>query len=202
MSLEECSKLESCVHGSIEAQSFSFWALASVFAFLKDVGCAPEEEIFHRLILSLNLSLSSQAKAAFSVLAFLKQKRHETLVSHLPASTHSSVKHALLTAPSTSNLFAEMVITDSLTQVREDSHLTLMKNLSSSKGGKGSASSSSSSGQRNGSLTSSPSPSTTYSRTSWNQRGTKRPASPSPSRRPKSALKAAKRSPAKPTFCK
>ena len=51
---EECAKLESCVRGFIESQSFSFWALAIIFAFLKDSGSAPEEDIFDQLVTSLN----------------------------------------------------------------------------------------------------------------------------------------------------
>ena len=191
MTLDECSKLESCVCGLMEAQSSSFWALPSAFAFLKEAGCASGEENFHCLVSSLNLFLSSQAKAAFSVSAFMKQKHRKTLVSHLPASTHSSVKHALLTAPSKDTLFAKKVIGDSLTQVREDSHLTLMKNFSSNNGDKGLASSTSTPSQRKGSSSASLSSfaATNFLHPStWNQRGSKRSASPSPSRCPKSTL--------------
>ena len=74
----------------------------------------------------------------------MKQKCREMLVLYLPATTHLSVKHALLTIPSSDSPFTEVVIGDSLTQVREDSHLTLLKNLSS---GKGSVLSSSTSSQ-------------------------------------------------------
>ena len=59
MSLDECSKLESCVSGLVESQSFSFWALATVFAFLKDSTCAPEDDIFHRLLTSLTVALNA-----------------------------------------------------------------------------------------------------------------------------------------------
>ena len=100
MSLDECVKLESCVCGLVEAQSFSFWALATVFAFLKDSGCAPDNNIFYHLVTSLTVSLNAEAKAAFSATNFMKQKHRETLVSNLPVATHASVKHALLTTPS------------------------------------------------------------------------------------------------------
>ena len=76
----------------------------------------------------------------------MNQKRRETLVCHLPAVTH--VSQTRLIDYSSESLFAEEVIRDLLTQVREDSHLSLLKNLSSGKGGKGSASSSSTSSQR------------------------------------------------------
>ena len=102
------------------------------------------------MISSLQVSLNSQAKASFALPSFLKQKRRETLVSHLPTVTHASVKHALLTSLSSSSLFSEDVIRESLTQVKEDSHLKLLKNLSSNRGGKQTASSASTSGQRNG----------------------------------------------------
>ena len=108
----------------------------------------PEEAILHQLISSLQVSLSSQAKTSFASVSFLKQKQWETLVSHLPTVTHASVKHTLLMSPSSSSLFSEDVIRESLTQVKEDSHLKLLENLSSSRGGKQTASSASSSGQR------------------------------------------------------
>ena len=144
------TKLETCIRGMIESQSFSLWAFAFVFAFLKDSGCAPKEAIFHQLISSLHVSLSSQAKASFASTSFLKQNRHDTLVSHLPTVTYASVKHAVLTTPSLSSLSSEDVIRESLTQVKEDSLLKLLKNISSSRGGKQTASSASSWGQRRG----------------------------------------------------
>ena len=57
ISLEEMCKLETCIHGMIESQSFSLWVLASTFAFLKDSAFAPEDQIFHQLISSLQISL-------------------------------------------------------------------------------------------------------------------------------------------------
>ena len=49
-SFDELAKLESCLRGMIESQSFSLWALTSVFTFLKDYGCVPKEDSFHQLI--------------------------------------------------------------------------------------------------------------------------------------------------------
>ena len=66
-------------------------------------------------------------------------------MSHLVGSTH-----ALLSTPSASALFDEDVILQSLTQLRDDSQLSLLKNLSSLKGGKQLASTASSSGPRRG----------------------------------------------------
>ena len=168
--LDECAKLKSCIRGFIKSQSFSFWALATVFAFLKDSGCEPECDIFHRLVTSLTVLLNSQAKAAFSATSFMKQKCRETLVLHLLVVTHASVKHALVTTPSSDTLFAEEVIRDSLTQVREDSQLTLLKNLSFGKGGKGFTLSTSTSGQRRSALSSSV-PSSSSARTSAESSG-------------------------------
>ena len=83
----------------------------------------------------MTATLSSQAKASFSVVAILQQVRKEPYASHLPGSTHISVKHSLLSVPSTSTLFSEEVIHALLTQVKDDSQLYLLKNLSSLKGG-------------------------------------------------------------------
>ena len=67
--------------------------------------------------------------ATISSASFLKQKRHEALVSHLLASTHDSVKVALLVTPSLSLLFSDGVINASLTQVKEDLRIKLLPNL-------------------------------------------------------------------------
>ena len=91
ISLEECSRLENCIRGLVESQSYSSWAMAAVFAFLHEAGVVPEDESFHRLVSSLSVALNSQAKASLSSASFLKQKRRETYVSHLPSSTHDSV---------------------------------------------------------------------------------------------------------------
>ena len=82
----------------------------------------------------MTTALTSQAKASLSVAAFLQQVRKKSYVSHLPGFTHPSVKHALLSTPSTSTLFSEEVIRALLTQVKDDSQLFLLKNLSSLKG--------------------------------------------------------------------
>ena len=73
------------------------------------------------------------------VAAFLKQKRREARVSHLPPYTHDSVKLSLLSSPSSSFLFSEDLIKESLTQVKENSQFKLLANLSSFRGGKQSA---------------------------------------------------------------
>ena len=69
---------------------------------------------------------------------------------------------------STSSLFAEEVHKESLTQLKEDSQLKLPKNLSTSMGGKQSASAASFSGARHASSTSGPQ---AYSRFSKNSSG-------------------------------
>ena len=35
LSLEQSHKLEACIRGQVESQSFSLWVLASIFEFLK-----------------------------------------------------------------------------------------------------------------------------------------------------------------------
>ena len=64
-----------------------------------------EDFVFCQLIVSMTTALNSQAKASFSVAAFLRQVRRELFVSHLPGSTHPSVKHDLLSTSSTPALF-------------------------------------------------------------------------------------------------
>ena len=98
------AKLESCIRGKIESQ-----ALAAILELLKESNCVLDGPVFHQLVSSMTASINSQARVSFSAAAFLKLKRRETLVPHLPPSTHASFKHALLPTPSTSSLFAEDV---------------------------------------------------------------------------------------------
>ena len=151
--------------------------------------------VFCQLIASMTTALNSQAKTSFFPWRlFCSRCTRESFVSHLPGSTHPSVRHTLLSTPSTSALFDEEVIRNSLTQVKEDSQLSLLKNLSSLKGGKQSASTSSSLGPRHcdSSSASLSSPSRVFSRP---YHGSKRPASSSPSRRSKVAFKGILHSP-------
>ena len=92
-------------------------------------------------------AINAQAKASFAATSFLQQKCHETYVSHLHVLTHQSVKHMLLTTPSSTELFSEDVILSLLTEVKDDLQLSLLCNLSS-KGGKQSTSAASYSSQR------------------------------------------------------
>ena len=142
------------MHGQIQFQCFSLWALAAVFEFLKDSNCVSEDPVFHQLVTSMTDAINGQARAAFSS-SFLKQKHREDLVSHLHASTHDSDKLALLAARSLSSLFSDEVIKASLTQVKEDSQIKLLSNLSSQRSGKLSASAASSSGRSRSSTSSS-----------------------------------------------
>ena len=102
--LDDTTKLESCIRGQIESQSISLWALTSVFEFLRESDCVPDSPVFHQLV-SMTLAINAQVCASFSAAIFLKQIRHERLVSHLLSSTHASVKHALWLSPSTSSFF-------------------------------------------------------------------------------------------------
>ena len=140
--------MESCLQGLVGSQSYALWAMASLFAFLRDAGLSPSDEGFNKVVSSLSVALTAQAKASYAAAAFLKQVCRETYVAHLPAHTHDSVKHALLSTPWEESLFSEEVIQCSLGQVRDDSQLQLLRNLSSQKSEKGSASSSSTSAQR------------------------------------------------------
>ena len=152
------AKLETCVHGLIESQSFSFWALLTIFEYLKDANCVPDDAVFRQLVASMATALNFQAKAFFSAVAFLQQVQRESFVSHLLRSTLVSVRHVLLSTSSTSSLFSEEVSRSLLTQVKDDSQLSLLKNHPSLKGRKQSASTASTSGhRRRDSLSSSPS---------------------------------------------
>ena len=110
LSLDKSAKLEACIRGQIESQSFSLWVLTSIFEFLKKSNCVPESSVFHQLVLSMTDSINAQDKASSSSAAFLWQKRREALVSRLPPHTHDLVKISLLSTPSSSSLFSKDVI--------------------------------------------------------------------------------------------
>ena len=161
--------------------------MASLFAFLRDASLSPSDDGFNKVVFSLSVALTAQAKASYVASAFLKQICQETYVAHLPAHMHDSVKQALLSTPSEESLFSEEVIQRSLGQVRDDSQLRLLRNLSSQRSEKSSASSSSAPAQQR---CRSPGPqqaASSASRDSQYQsrgsRGYKRAASPSPAHR-------------------
>ena len=113
----------------MEAQSFSMWSIAIMFE-----NCPSEDFVFRQLIASMTNALTTQVKTTYSLQEFLQQTWRELYVSHLLGSTHPSVKHALLSTSSSPALFSEDVILASLSQVKDDSQLSLLKNLSSLKG--------------------------------------------------------------------
>ena len=148
LSLEDCARLESCLWGLVGSQPYASWALASLFAFLRDAGLSPSDDGFNKVVSSLSVALTAQAKASYAASTFLKQVLRETYIAHLPAHTYDSVKHALLSTPSEESLFSEEVIQRPLGKFRDDSQLQLLQNLSSQRGEKSSASSSSAPAQR------------------------------------------------------
>ena len=107
LSFEDCAHLESCLLGLVGSQSYASWAMASLFAFLRDAGLSPSDEGFNKVVSSLSVALTAQAKASYAAATFLKQVHRETYVAHLPAHTHDSIKHALLSTPSEESLFSE-----------------------------------------------------------------------------------------------
>ena len=87
-----------------------------MFEFLKDSNCVPDDPIFSPATDAIN----AQARAAFSSASCVKQKCREALVSHLSPQTLESINLALLATPSSSSLFSNDIIKESLTQVKED----------------------------------------------------------------------------------
>ena len=69
-SLDDTTKRETCIRGLNKSQSFSLWALATMFKFLKDSNCVPEEDVFCHLVASMTTALNSQAKTTFFCVGF------------------------------------------------------------------------------------------------------------------------------------
>ena len=70
VSFNESAPLESFLPGMTESPSFSLWALASVFAFLKDYGCVPEEDSFHQLVQVILYPFTPRLQPLFRPLHF------------------------------------------------------------------------------------------------------------------------------------
>ena len=77
------------MRGLVSSQSYASWAMASIFAFLRDSGLSPSDKAFNKVVSSLSVALTAQAQASYAASAFLKQIRRETYVAHLPAHTHA-----------------------------------------------------------------------------------------------------------------
>ena len=74
--IEEFRRMETALAGLQEAQSFSFWLVNTLCAYVREGGfVAPDEAIYHRLVNSLSLSLMDQAKASFGLSAFCNLSR-------------------------------------------------------------------------------------------------------------------------------
>ena len=97
-----CSSL--VLEGWSSPFSFSLWTVASVFAFLEDSCWFPEKTLSSDHFQPYGVQYFA-GYDSFASASFLKQKRRGTLITLLPSVTHKSVKHALLTFPSSSSLF-------------------------------------------------------------------------------------------------
>ena len=82
-SSDKCATLGAYIRGLVESKSFSSWALAFVFAILKELECPPGDDIFHHLVTSLTVLLASRVMAPSFATSFMKQYHCETFVSHL-----------------------------------------------------------------------------------------------------------------------
>ena len=72
LSIEDIAKLETCVWGLVESQSFSFWSIATMFEFLKHSYCVPQDLVFRQVIASMTTTVTSQVKASFLLAVFLQ----------------------------------------------------------------------------------------------------------------------------------
>ena len=105
LSLEDCTRLESCLRWLVSSLSFASWAIVLYFAFLCYAGMSPSGDEFNNVGFSLSVALSVQAKTSYAVSIFLRHVLRKTYVAYLPPHTHDSVKHALLSTPSVECLF-------------------------------------------------------------------------------------------------
>ena len=78
---------------------------SSLFAFLCYASLSPSGDEFNNISFSLSVALTAQAKTTYVVSIFFRHVLRETYVAYLPAHTHNSVKHALLSTPSVESLF-------------------------------------------------------------------------------------------------
>ena len=118
LSLDDTAKRETCIRGQIESQSSSLRAFVTILEYLKDTNCVPDDAIFCQLVASMTTALNSQSTASF----FPRRPFCNRLgVSPLCCISRASVKHMLLSTPSSLSSFNEEVIRSLLTQVKDDS---------------------------------------------------------------------------------
>ena len=108
----------------------------------------PDDAVFCQLVASMTTALGSQEKASFSARQPFCNSLGVSPSCCISQDLPMRLKHVLLSIPSSSFLFDQEVICSSLTQVKDDSQLSLLKNLSSLKDGKQLASTASTSGHR------------------------------------------------------
>ena len=110
--LEELRRLEASLANLQETQSFSFWLVAALFAYIRENGfVAPDSAFFSRLTSSLSLALVDQAKLAFSMSAFLNMSRRNHCLKFAAPSVTAGQKARLLGSdPFGSDLFDPNVL--------------------------------------------------------------------------------------------
>ena len=104
---------------------------SSLFAFLSYPGLSPSGDDFNNVGFSLSVALTAQAKTSYAVSIFLRHVLRETYVAYLPAHTHDSVQHALLSTPSVESLFPRRSFSVHWRKFGRFSLLQLLRTLSS-----------------------------------------------------------------------
>ena len=133
VSLEEFRRLELAVAGLQEAQSFSFWLVSALVEYFKQSGFhAPDEALYSRLISSLSVSFVDQAKASFSLSAFLNLTRREHFLKFsAPSVTEGQKKRLLSCKPFGPDLFDPEVLSSVIQEFEgaaaTSSHIDLSK---------------------------------------------------------------------------
>ena len=125
--------METAVAGLQEAQSFSFWLMSTMVAYLRESGCVPPDEgLYNRLTSSLSTSLVDQAKASFGLSAFFTLSRRAHFLKFAASTVSEGQRSRLLTAsPYLDKLFDEGVLGEVVKEYEgaaaTTSHLDLSK---------------------------------------------------------------------------
>ena len=142
----EMERLERMFRSQLELTSSSLWLMSGILAMLKRDGFQPADPtIFNAPLASASATLAHQARTSASGSAFLRSKRHESLLAHTTIPIPEAQRRALTVSPgSESSLFNEGILSTVVAQVQQSSLISSNLAVSRSLGkGRGRSSSSS-----------------------------------------------------------
>ena len=131
--IEEFKKIEAALSSLQENQSFSFWLIATMNAYVRESGFVPPDEaLFTRLSNSLSLAMVDQARSSFALSACMNLTRRAHFLKFAQSTVSEGQKCRLMaTSPFSDRLFYESTLGEVIKEYEgaaaTTSHLDLSK---------------------------------------------------------------------------